>query len=157
MKQLILVRHAKAETLANTDFERVLHAKGHMQCAELGMLLVEKKVSPNLIISSDAHRTKETAILLATSLNYQLSSIRWEHKLYNAHAQQILDVIVNAPSAIQSLMIVGHNNGISEVVNHLAHSFKYSLPTAGVVGFACPIQHWTDLLEAKLAVEFEII
>lgn len=56
MKQLILIRHAKAvdDSLHLHDFERLLHSRGEQDAAMMGSLLADKNLSINAMISSPA-------------------------------------------------------------------------------------------------------
>lgn len=151
MKTLILVRHAKAEELASTDFDRRLHPKGIRQCAEVVEQLQEMKLKADWIIASDAMRTKETACLLAPSVGYDVNRIEWEHKLYHANAIQIIDVITAIDNKVNTLMLVGHNNGLSEAINELTRTFKYSLQTSDYVILTFE-NSWHDIRTSRLTV-----
>ena len=62
MKQLILMRHAKSswESSALIDHERPLNARGRHDAPVIGHYLWQKGVKPDLIISSDSLRTRQT-------------------------------------------------------------------------------------------------
>jgi len=61
MKRLILVRHGKAEPSKGLDFNRNLISLGEERSREMARLLKSMGLIPDLIISSSAMRTKQTA------------------------------------------------------------------------------------------------
>ena len=65
MRTLYLVRHAKAQMMAETDKLRELAPQGESDSAQLGRLFQSSLVQPDRIICSDAKRTKQTFDVMA--------------------------------------------------------------------------------------------
>ena len=68
-KRLTLVRHASAEQEADVrDFERPLSRKGHNEALDMARRFQERGLTPDLILTSAATRTRETAEAFAKVL-----------------------------------------------------------------------------------------
>ena len=71
--------------------------------------------------------------------------IRFDPRLYNASPADILDVLQTmVKPEPRSVMIVGHNPGLEELVNQLTGESP-DLPTAALAEIHLPIDGWRDL------------
>lgn len=59
--QLLLIRHAQAESYANSDSERSLTEKGRAQSLKVGEFLRDADLRPELVLSSPLVRARQTA------------------------------------------------------------------------------------------------
>ena len=78
-RRLVMIRHAKS-SWANplqSDFERPLNDRGKTEAPEMGEKLKELGVLPDLVISSSAKRTRQTAKRIATATGYDPDGIQW--------------------------------------------------------------------------------
>ena len=154
-RTLIMVRHAKS-SWANplqSDFDRPLNERGNKDAPEMGAKLKKMGIMPDLIISSTAKRTRQTAKKLAAALGYDEEAIKWEEKLYHCIPSVIEEVIYETSDRVRTLMIVAHNPGITEFVNHLAPPFSVdNMPTCGVVGTQIDTKEWNNFLIAERKV-----
>jgi phosphohistidine phosphatase len=150
MKTLYLVRHAKSSWShpGLTDFNRPLIDTGIRRNRKIIRYLNEKSVSVDLIITSPAVRTLETAKLIAAGINYPIENICKEPVLYEAGLHDFLDVIYDTPDEINSLMVVGHNFTITHVANFFLGPEIEMLPTSGLVGISFDTEHWGGLASA---------
>lgn len=151
-RTLLLVRHAKSSWASplQSDFERPLNERGLRNAPEMGKRLKAAGLVPDLIISSSALRTRQTATLLAEELGYDAEKIQWEEKLYHASPATIEDVIFGAPDHAAIIMIVTHNPGITDLVNQLSPRFATgNMPTCGVVGATFEAAGWSQYPQAK--------
>jgi len=77
MKQLVLVRHAKAVQYDyENDFSRELTPRGLEDAVKVSLHLREQGIVPRLIISSPAVRALQTAEIFAGTFSYPLKKIR---------------------------------------------------------------------------------
>jgi len=69
LSRLLLMRHAKSSWSDGqlTDHERPLNNRGRRAAAEIGSTLHARGYAPDIIWSSDAKRTRETAMLLISA------------------------------------------------------------------------------------------
>ena len=151
-RTLLLVRHAKSSWASplQSDFERPLNERGLRNAPEMGKRLKAAGLVPDLIISSSALRTRQTATLLAEELGYDAEKIQWEEKLYHASPATIEDVIFGAPDHAATIRSVTHNPGITDLVNQLSPRFATgNMPTCGVVGATFEAAGWSQYPQAK--------
>jgi len=136
MKRLLLLRHAKAvpaeEPLA--DIGRPLAERGQRDARRIGDRLRQRGLGPELILTSPSLRTLQTAQLVATALDLPPSAIASERTLYLAEPAALLAAIGAQDAAIESLLVVGHNPGLTDLAHQLLPAFEVDdLPTGAVV------------------------
>lgn len=149
MKKLILVRHGKAEASNGLDFNRNLTSIGEERSQEVALSLKTMKVIPELIVTSAARRTYQTAEYMADILWGKREGIIEIQELYLADAEIIKKHIQAAGDKIESIMVVGHNPGMSELVTQLAGKGIYGLKTSGTVIFEMEVDTWTNFLMSQ--------
>lgn len=118
MRTLILLRHAKAVRAheADSDEARGLTGRGKREAALAGAAMEDAGLKPKLALVSSAQRTRETAE--AGLQNFALET-RIEDALYHAALEGIWDAFI--ASEAESVVVVGHNPGIGELVSTLVH------------------------------------
>jgi len=151
MKTLYLLRHAKSswDHPGLTDFDRPLIDTGIRRTRKIIKHLNDKSVSLDMIISSPAVRTMETAKLIASGVDFPVENIHREPALYEASLRDFLDVIYDTPDEINSLMVVGHNLTITHVANFFLESGVEMLPTSGLVAILFETEHWREIPSVK--------
>ena len=91
-----------------------------------------------MIYSSSAARALETAAIVAETMRIQDTHIKVFDKLYLATAECIMAVVMQAENtAIEHLMVIGHNPGMETLGSYLSNEAMAQLPTAGVYHFGC--------------------
>jgi phosphohistidine phosphatase len=145
MRNIILLRHAKSswKDASLDDFERPLNNRGKRDASHMANRLLERGVEVDLIISSSAKRTSDTAKIFSDILGLK-AEIIFEHKLYEASTQEILKIIHKIEEKYKSLLIVCHNPGITNLSNYLSNYFIDNIPTTGAVGFSLD-GNWNEL------------
>ena len=99
-------------------------------------------VRPSLIVMSPAQRTRSTARIIAQEIGYPVEFLQTENDMYMASLDDLLDVIVSQDDGFNSLMLVGHNPGMTQLANYLVPGLTNNLPTAGVVSVEVDQDHW---------------
>ena len=158
MKTLYLVRHAKSswkfEELA--DHDRPLNKRGRKAAPKMGKLLNELHIKPDLIVSSPAVRAITTATLFAKELAYNQEKIGVIDDIYGAGRDELLQIIRKTPDQINSLMLVGHNNTLTDLGNYLSPKSVANIPTAGVMALEFKANSWSEISqESSRFVFFE--
>ena len=145
MKELILVRHAKSSWKDSSldDRERPLNKRGEHDAPEMGARLALLEASPDLIVSSPAVRALETARLVARKLGYPRKDILVKERLYGAGAVELLEVIRDSDDSVGTLMLFGHNPGLTELANHLGPRPIPNLPTCGLLHLSFEADTWS--------------
>jgi phosphohistidine phosphatase len=134
MKMLYLVRHAKSswKDLSIDDFNRPLNTRGKNDAPIMGKILFKKKINVELIISSPAKRTRDTANFIAHEVGYT-DEIIFNKSLYEASTDDLLAVIKNFSNNFNNVMLIGHNPGLTNLLNYLSNEDLSNIPTCGIV------------------------
>jgi len=137
------MRHAKSDWSGyyTSDFERTLNKRGLNDAPMMGEVL-SKKISPDLIVSSPAVRAKMTAETVAEKLGYPKESIRFEKAIYEASASDLIQIIQTLPMNAEEVLLIGHNPGLTDLINRLGDVRLDNLPTAALVGFLFDVEDW---------------
>lgn len=133
-KTIYLIRHAKSSWKFPelSDFERPLNKRGKSDAPFMGKLLAEKNILPDLIISSPAKRAISTAEIIADAIGYNREFIIEEEELYLASSNSILRILALLNDK-KSVMIFGHNPGLTVLNNLLSDKHIENIPTCGIV------------------------
>ncbi len=162
-KQLFLLRHGDSLP-ANinkgiNDFERILSPEGIEECQIIGKFLQDKQQNIDYILASNAKRTTQTAENIKNY--FPKSQLETTHKLYNASANEILDLISTIDNKINNLMIVCHNPGISNLATLLLENNSkennksfVNFSTCGLTLFKVSITDWVNIMEENLELVF---
>lgn len=154
MKTLTILRHAKSswDTPGLTDRDRPLNARGERDAPAMARRFQEAGVRPSLIISSHAVRAWETAKVVSREIHYPLEFLQREKDLYLASAERILEIIARQDEGFNNLMVVGHNPGLTDLVNILVPDLTGNLPTCGVVSVELDSSSWGLVEHCKCAL-----
>ncbi|AZQ62554.1 histidine phosphatase family protein [Flammeovirga pectinis] len=145
MKRLILMRHGKSSWTNPllSDFERPLNARGQRDIVTMSDRLFDRKMMPELIISSPAKRTKITAEKVAEVLSKKL---HFEKDFYNALFEDVLESVRNLDNQLDTVMLVFHNPAITDLRNYFLEDYLDNIPTSGMVGLEfTDAEDWSTL------------
>ncbi len=115
IRHWIVLRHAHAEAQSSDggDFSRELSSRGREEAtraADALAKLLDGRVPR--ILSSPAARAEATAQIVAERLG---DSVGFNARIYDATPGHLLDVF-NATSPTETVLVVGHNPGVEELV-----------------------------------------
>jgi phosphohistidine phosphatase len=118
MKRLILTRHAKSswDDPLVPDHDRPLNDRGKAAAADLGQWLASRGDVPDLVLCSDALRTRKTWSGIAPALP-GTPILDLKPALYHAGPDVMLAVLRHATG--DCVMMIGHNPGIAEFAARL--------------------------------------
>ncbi len=144
MKTLTIVRHAKSSWNHPdlSDRQRPLNSRGKRDAPVMGKRIVDHGIRPSLIITSPAKRAWTTAKIIAGEIGYPTEFLQREDTLYLASLDDLLGAVVAQDTGFNSLMLVGHNPGLTEFANFLIPGLTNNLPTAGVVSVQIDQDDW---------------
>lgn len=159
-KQIILVRHAKAIELDDfngMDFDRPLSEHGERSLAIVAKYLRLIGVKPNRITASPAKRTRQTAEWL--HVEYPELKVEYIDKLYNGGSVGKrdgdaihLDVVTKTKKDATVLMIVGHNDDLTNFAKYLTGDGIPSMKKWSVVVMSVPDSiEWKDIKKWSLS------
>ncbi len=156
MKTLTILRHAKSSwsNVSLSDAERPLNRRGERDAPRMGKRMADAGIRPAMIVSSPAVRAWTTARIVAEQINYPLEFLEKEPDLYLASLDRLLDVIVAQDASINNLMIVGHNPGLTSLVNFFSPGLTDNLPTCGIVSVSMDTDSWNLYTPPKASLDF---
>ena len=145
-KELFLFRHAKSswDDPTISDHDRPLNERGYRNAPEMGRRLSDRGVSPDVLISSTALRACTTAEIMAGSINFPKDQIVFDRTLYHASATELQEYIGGLDDSHFSVMLFGHNPGMTSLVSHLYGLALDNLPTCWVVYLKFSAESWAD-------------
>ncbi|MFB7939138.1 histidine phosphatase family protein [Streptomyces sp. NPDC056049] len=121
-RRLVVLRHAKSawpDGVADPD--RPLGPRGLRDAPAAGRFLAGSVPLPDLALCSPARRARRTWELVAAELDGPVPT-RHDARLYGADVPDLLDVLRDVPDEVATLLLVGHNPGLEELVLRLAGS-----------------------------------
>lgn len=154
MKTLLILRHAKSSwnDARLSDHERPLNSRGKQDAPRMGRLLRDEDLTPQAIISSSAKRALATAKLVAENCDYE-GDILVTRNLYHGAPEDYVAMLQEVGGEKESILVVGHNPGIEELVDELTGEDPV-MSTAALAQVSLPIGSWRELsLEATGSLE----
>ena len=150
MKNLILVRHAKSSWEAPLkDFDRPLMKRGILDAHNVSAAIGKFLPKTYTIWSSTAARATETAIIFAQNLSYPLESILFKDELYTFDERHLEKVIKSCDNSLESVILFGHNEAITNFVNKFGDVFIENVPTSGFVSLQFDAESWDTIHKGK--------
>jgi phosphohistidine phosphatase len=117
-RTLIVMRHGHAATDSPTgDRGRPLTDRGHQAARATGRALAQSHPRVDVVLCSTATRTRETWAEVSNELN--AGQVRELDALYGASVDTVLDLLAEVDDDARSVMLVGHNPTVSELVRYL--------------------------------------
>jgi phosphohistidine phosphatase len=119
-RTLVLLRHAKAvppESMA--DRLRPLTDRGRADAAAAGRWLVAQGIEADLVLCSPSQRTRETW-KFAAAAGAVTADAWYDRRIYNGTAEELLEVIHEAPPQARTVIVVGHGPGVPWLADELA-------------------------------------
>ncbi len=145
MKRLYLLRHAKSswDDPSLADFDRPLNGRGLKAAPFMGKLIADRKIRPEIILSSPAVRARQTAELFkkAAGLKCQL---RFEKDIYEASEADLRRVVSELEEEFVSVLLVGHQPGTGELIRFLTGESP-EIPTACFASISLKVDTWADI------------
>ncbi len=146
MKNLYIIRHAKSSWEFNIeDHKRPLNDRGLRDAKLIGEELKSKQIPIDKVVCSDAVRAKSTAAIILKDLGVPKSRFYLDTKMYDFTGTKVMEVIKECEDTVDTLMIFGHNFGLTDIVNKLSDVTLDNLPTAGVIGIQFESTSWKTI------------
>jgi phosphohistidine phosphatase SixA len=145
VKTLLVLRHAKSswDNPDIADIDRPLNKRGKRDAPKMGALLRKEDLVPDLIIGSTAKRVRETVERVIDESGFD-GDIQWNESLYAVGPEAFIEVLQEVPDMYSSVMVVGHNPGLEELVAMLTDSWE-SLTTAALAQINLKVESWSEL------------
>ncbi|MFA1541603.1 SixA phosphatase family protein [Actinomadura monticuli] len=140
MPTLIVLRHAKAVAgFGTADIDRVLNDRGRRDAAAAGEWLRANDLVPAHTLCSPAARTRETLALLALD-----TGVSYEPGIYDNDPDGLLALVTEAPDDAGTLLLVGHNPSVHQLVHDLTGQAPETFPTCALAVIDLP-GTWPDV------------
>ncbi|MBP4136827.1 SixA phosphatase family protein [Flavobacterium geliluteum] len=150
MKNLVLIRHAKSSWEAPLkDFDRPLMKRGIIDAHDVSVKISNFLPKTYIIWSSTAARASETALIFAQNLSYPIESIVYKDDLYTFDEKQLEKVIKSCDNSLESVILFGHNEAITNFVNKFGDVFIENVPTSGFVALQFETENWSTINKGK--------
>jgi phosphohistidine phosphatase len=152
MKKLYIVRHThKAqERPGQDDYDRELSQVGIEEATLMAQKLSNTEIKTDLIVSSPAVRTRQTAEIFADVLKYD-KSIMYNEVLYLAFVNELLETISYTFDTVDTMILIGHNPSLTALAITLI-DFKEKFEVGGIMEIEFDCNSWIDVAKenAKL-------
>jgi phosphohistidine phosphatase len=150
LKQLFLFRHAEAvDKSHHPDRDRELTSNGIQQSIRMGAYLSRHHIVPDVIFSSSAERTRQTAVIAADQLKLDKAKIVCVDELYEASTRTFLEFITTLDNGYHQVMCVGHNPTISYLAEYLTRAEIGEMATAGIVIIRYNMLSWNEVRQGN--------
>jgi phosphohistidine phosphatase len=145
MKTLLIMRHGKSSWKHKdlTDHERPLAKRGVRDSGMMGEFIREKELTPQLILSSTAIRTIQTAQIFSEVDGFHGKTIALD-SLYLAEAEIYIEELKKLSDEFERVMVIGHNPGLETLLQMITGRIE-ALPTGVIAYVSLPIAKWAEL------------
>lgn len=154
MKILGLFRHAKSDwnDARLRDFDRPLNKRGRKGAAIMGRHIHDYGLKWDRVIASPAVRVTQT-IEIAAEAAGGTPPVIWDRRIYLASSVTLLDLLRDQEGDPGSIIMVGHNPGLEDLIfdlvpddgsSPLRDIVEEKFPTAAFAVLELDIKEWAD-------------
>jgi phosphohistidine phosphatase len=159
-RELMILRHAKAEPFAARDHDRRLTARGVADATDAGHWARDEDRLPDHVVVSSAARTCGTWNAFRSASGGD-AEVHIEPALYPADTDAALEILRLVPSDARRVMVVGHNPTMASLVQLLDDgdadpevltALSAGYPTSALTVLAVQAE-WADLSVGGARIE----
>jgi len=145
VKTLYLIRHAKSswQDILLEDFDRPLNKRGRTDAPFMAKKLRKLGIMPDIIISSPAKRTKETAKFLVEEIGYK-KDVVFDKGIYESNISTLNKIIKAIDDKNDSSFLIGHNPTLNIFVENYVEMYD-NIPTLGIIVIEFDCDKWEDI------------
>lgn len=153
LRRLVVLRHAKSAWPEGVpDHLRPLAGRGRRDAPAAGRALAVSDCLPDLAVCSTAVRARQTWELASGQWGTP-PPVRYDRRVYAADVPDLLEVVREVPPEVETLLLVGHNPGLEELVLRLAgdglddtlERVREKFPTSAIAVLAWHGRTWAAL------------
>ncbi|MEV0222228.1 histidine phosphatase family protein [Streptomyces sp. NPDC050704] len=153
LRRLVVLRHAKSAWPDGVpDHQRPLAPRGRRDAPAAGRALAEADCLPDLALCSTAVRARQTWELAAGQWGTP-PPVHLDPRVYAADVPELLTVVREVPAEVKTLLLIGHNPGLEELVLTLAgdgvddtlDDVRTKFPTSAIAVLAWYGRGWESL------------
>lgn len=148
-KVLLLLRHAKSSwaEAGLSDFDRPLNDRGKTDAPQMAERLLQRKLIPDLLVTSTAKRALATCKAFAAVL--QVQHVIQTGDLYLAGTDRFETVVATLPDSANTVALFAHNPGITDYANTLTNVRVDHMPTCAIYAVEANCDSWQYFAEAE--------
>lgn len=146
MKTILLVRHAKSSWEYHvSDRDRPLIERGIEDADKVAREFRKLSVNIDAAFSSPANRALHTAMIFLRSLKFPFSKFEISNSLYDFGGEEVRSFIRSLDNDLETVLLFGHNEAFTHLVNSLGNQYVGNVPTSGLVELKFDIKDWGSL------------
>jgi len=143
MKKVIFIRHGKsAWDEGKADIDRSLKNRGIEDGKLIANNLKAKDYKIDAVFSSPANRAYSTCKIFKSILMWPDSMVKKQDVLYDFHGESVLNFVKNLEDKNDTVIIFGHNNALTAIINLLGDRYLDNLPTTGLTVIQFDVESW---------------
>jgi phosphohistidine phosphatase len=121
LRHIVVIRHAKSswDDPSVADHDRPLSERGRNALPRLLDHIEGLELRPDLVKCSSSRRTRETLDGIRPALGRK-TRVESESALYGASAEQLVTELRRLDDQITTVVLIGHNPGLADLVDLLA-------------------------------------
>lgn len=157
MKTLALFRHAKSDwsDARARDFDRPLNERGQRGARAMGEYIKSTTRQFDRMIASPAVRAAETVEEASKAWGCTFK-VEWDRRIYLASSATLIDLIKEISGDPASILMVGHNPGLEDLIfdlvpddgsSPLRDVVEQKFPTATFAVMELAVDRWSDVVE----------
>lgn len=131
------------------DFDRPINNRGEKDAPRMAKRLKERGIVPDMIFSSPAKRAINTCYEFCRILSFPPTRIQTDKKLYHASEEYLLSFVQHIAERKgdkeETILLFGHNPGLTEFVNSLLNEDIDNIPTCGIVACTLKTKTWSEV------------
>lgn len=152
---LTLLRHAKSswDDTVPRDFDRPLNKRGERASIVVGAWLKREGLTFDHVVASPAVRVIDTIDQFVKGTGERIDAT-WDRRIYLASSATLMDVLRDQSDEFKSLLMVGHNPGMEDLVfdivpddgsSPLRELVWEKFPTAAIARMELDIDSWSRI------------
>ena len=114
---------------------------GHLVAAALK----SQNISIDAVYSSPANRALHTCLIFLRKLNFPFLKFQITNELYDFSGEKVLKFIRSLDRSFNTVLIFGHNEAFTSVVNQCGNSYIDNVPTTGLVQLNFEVDLWSSI------------
>ncbi len=156
---LTLLRHAKSgwDDPVARDFDRPLNKRGDKAAAVMGLYMKREGLAFDQVVASPAVRVIDTIDGVVKGYGQRIEA-NWDRRIYLASSASLMDVLRDIGDGPKSVLMVGHNPGMEDMVfdlvpddgsSPLRDEVYEKYPTGALAQIEIAIDSWADIDRGK--------
>lgn len=147
MKHLVIIRHGEAcrDDMTLNDIQYPLSRRGRRETTVAVSEFAVLGLQVDTVVSSPAKRALSTANIWLKKLNIPAERLRVDDAIYEAERSDIQNVIRQLDDVDDTVVLVGHNPGLTGTLNYLAGHDVRRMPVSAFAVISIDVDRWSQI------------